>query len=162
MRAYWHGDKTVVRIPLNLMALAGEGTTPDALGTFAAGLGFPTLQDWSQQSTDGEGVLIYTPDVARDAPTVPGRDDLDAEAFVVWLRRRTVAAFFFAKTIADLTAVLALIASYEAALRQISAHADDALQLRVQQAPHTEVIITPEGEPANALQLWGHPNGAEP
>jgi hypothetical protein len=152
MRTYWYGDGQVLRVPLSAMP-AVQAATADALAAFAAGVGFPSLLDRSKHADDGEGVLVFGPPEGQPPPNPPGREDLDAESMVIWLRQRTVTALLFAKTIGDLATILAMIAAYEHAIEQISAQGEQAQQRRMEQAQEVRTIVTPAASSSNALQL---------
>ena len=112
----------------------------------ATSLGYPLLRDWSNRlDEEGDEVLVFAPQDPGVAPRVPGRDDLEAESLVVWMRRNVVASLFFAKTIADLVAILSLIASYEKALYEITEYRQRFMGMRARYARDTE-YHAPESE----------------
>ena len=138
MRIYWHGDGKVVRIPLKPGFLPRGGVREDVTHTLAAQLGFPLLLDWGNQLTEGDEVLVFVPEDANTAPTVPGREDLEAEWLIVWMRGGVVANLFFARTIADLVTTVSMIASYEKALCDITEYRQRFLEIRGRQARYVE------------------------
>ena len=144
MRTYWYGDAQVLRVPLSALPTA-DTVTMDGLAAFAAEVGFPKLLDASTFAGAGEGVLVFGPPEGQPPPSPPGREDLDAESVVVWVRQSVVTALLFAKTIGDLAAILAMIATYEHALEQISTQGEQALRRRVEQA-QMRSIGTPAAE----------------
>ena len=90
---------------------------------------------------------MFGPRDARVIATVPGRDDLEADSLVVWLRRGTVSAgLFFAKTIADLVAIMAMLASYEKSLCEITEYRERFTEIRLRNAKDTG---------ATAWSTWG-------
>ena len=113
MRTYWHGEGKISRISLPPVNMRDTNTQSNLPQLLAASLGFPTLLDWTNRLEEGEEVLVFGPRDAGAIANVPGRDDLEADSLVVWMRRGTVAGLFFAKTIADLVAIMAMLASYE-------------------------------------------------
>ena len=155
MRTYWYGDAQVLRVPLSALPSV-EAATPDALAAFAAGMGFPALLDASTYATSGAGILVFGPAEGQVPPSPPGREDLDAESLVIWLRQGTVTALLFAKTIADLATILAMIATYEDALAQISAQGEQALRRRGAQ-PAVRPIVTPAPETPPAAGRGARP-----
>ena len=59
----------------------------------AASFGYPLLGDWSNRlDEEGDEVLVFSPQDPGVAPSVPGREDLEAETLVVWMRRNVVAS----------------------------------------------------------------------
>src|SRR5919202_5961892 len=112
MRTYWYGDGQVLRVPLSAMP-AVDAATMGALPAFAAGMGFPSLLDRSEHADDGEGVLVFGPPEGQPPPSPPGREDLDADSVVIWLRQHTVTALLFATTVADLAAHLATSVTFD-------------------------------------------------
>jgi hypothetical protein len=155
MRTYWYGDGQVLRVPLSAMP-AVDAATMGALPAFAAGMGFPSLLDRSEHADDGEGVLVFGPPEGQPPPSPPGREDLDAESVVIWLRQHTVTALLFAKTLADLATILAMIATYEHSIGQISAQGEQALQRRVElaQEVQTRTIVTPVADWPETVLQW--------
>jgi hypothetical protein len=149
---YWYGDGHVLRVPLSALP-PGDALTEDAFATFAAGLGFPTRLDGSRHAASEAGVLVFGPAAGQARPSPAGREDLDAESVVIWLRQRTVTALLFAKTIRDLATILSMIATYEHAIEQISAQGEQAQQRRMEQAQEVRTIVTPAVSSSNALQL---------
>jgi hypothetical protein len=139
LRAYWYGDGHILRVPINAPAPMGA-LTEDALAAVAAGLGYPTRLDGSRQAAGEEGVLVFGPAEGYASANPPGREDLDAEAVVIWVRERAVTALLFARTIGDLSAILAMIAAYEQAIEEISVQGAQARQRRVAQAPQAPVV----------------------
>ena len=138
MRTYWHGDGTTVRVLLAPIAVPPGSTTDQLVAAITAKVGFPTLLDWTNRIEEGDEALVFAPLDQGAAMAVPGRDDLEAESLVIWLRRGAVAGLFFAKTMADLVGILAMIASYEKALCEITEYRERFMQIRAHHARETE------------------------
>ena len=138
MRTYWHGDGTTIRVPLAPLALPPGSTADEQVQRISARLGFPTLLDWTTRLEEGDEALVFAPLDEGDATAVPGRDDLEAESLVIWLRRGTVAGLFFAKTMSDLVAILSMLASYEKALCEITEYRERFMQIRAHHARDTQ------------------------
>ncbi len=138
MRTYWHGDGNAVRVPLAPIALQPGSSRDQVVQAISAGLGFPVLLDWSNRLEEGDEVLVFAPPDQGAATSVPGRDDLQAESLVVWQRRGEVAGLFFAKTMADLVAILSMLASYEKALCEVTEYRERFLEIRARHARETE------------------------
>ena len=138
MRTYWHGEGKISRISLPPVNMRDTNTQSNLPQLLAASLGFPTLQDWTNRLEEGEEVVVFGPRDAGVIATVPGRDDLEADSLVVWMRRGTVAGLFFAKTIADLVAIMAMLASYEKALCEITEYRERFTDIRLRNARDTD------------------------
>ena len=138
MRTYWYGDGRVVRVPLSAGGLPKTGTTVDLPHALATRLGFAALLDWSNRLDVGDEVVIFGPQKPGSALAVPGREDLEAESLVVWMRGGAAAGLFFAQTIADLVTILSTIASYEKALCEITEYRERFMEIRARHARDTE------------------------
>ena len=138
MRIYWYGDGRVVRVPLSSGGLAKMGTAVDLSHALATRLGFPTLLDWTNRLEVGDEVVIFGPQKPGSALAVPGREDLEAESLVVWMRGGAAAGLFFAQTIADLVTILSTIALYEKALCEITEYRERFMEIRARHAQDTE------------------------
>ena len=137
MRTYWYGEDKMVRVFLSevFQPPPAGARVQDFLTAVAASLGFPVLLDWSNKIEDeGDEVLVYAPHDPSATPEVPGREDLNAESLVVWMRRGTMAGLFFVKTLVDLVTILSMIASYQKALCEITEYQERFTELRVQHA----------------------------
>jgi len=134
VRAYWYGDGKSIRIALNQNMLPRTNTTVDATQLLASRFEYPRLLDWSTRVDDWDEVLVYTTQSAEVTPTVPGREDLDAEFLVIWIRQAQILALFFAKTLPDLVQVLEIVASYEKALSDITEYHERLMALRARHA----------------------------
>lgn len=146
MRIYWYGDGKMTRIRLTSMALPEGTMTMEDIGTLAQNLGYPLLLDWSSGLDDGEGVAVYgTREMHAVSP--PGREDLEADSLVVWVRVTTVAGLFFTKALADTAAILAVITTYMKAFNELAELGHQALELRAQRAE----IAIPGGTPRARL-----------
>ncbi len=130
MRAYWYGDGKLIRIALNQNMLPRTNTTVDATQLLASRFEYPRLLDWSTRVDEWDEVLVYTTQSAEVTPTVPGREDLDAEFLVIWIRQAKILALFFAKMLPDLVQVLEIVASYEKALCEITEYHERLMELR--------------------------------
>ena len=135
MRTYWFGEGKMVRVPIVPASSAKAGTPEELAHTLAASLGFTTLLDRTTTADEGEGVLVFGPHDPTRVPTPPGRDDLDADSLVVWMRASEVTGLFFSKTFADVVAILSMIATFTQALGDITAQGEHALLDRGQRAP---------------------------
>lgn len=134
MWTYWRGEDKLVRVSLAVPPEVLTHESSETLQAITAHLGFPQLLDWSNRLDDGDEVLIFGPAEAGAAMPVPGRDDLQAESLAVWLRCGKLTGFFFAKTIADLAAVLSMIAAYEKALCEITEFGERFVEIRARSA----------------------------
>lgn len=134
MRSYWYGNGKSVRIALSLNALPKAGTTRDLPQALSSRFGFPLLVDWSHGVDGWDEVLIYTPQSTESTPTVPGREDLDAEFLAIWIRQAKVAGIFFANMLPDLVQILSMVASYEKALCDITENHERFMSLRARHA----------------------------
>ena len=138
MRTYWPGEGKITRIslpPIREREANVSGNLPQLL---AASLGFPTLLDWTNRLEQGDEVVVFGPKVAGSFAHVPGRDDLEADSLVVWMRGSAVSGLFFAKTIADLVEVMVMLASYEKALCEITEYRERFTEIRMRHAKDTE------------------------
>ena len=138
MRTYWHGEGKISRISLPPVNMRDTNTQSNLPQLLAASLGFPTPQDGTNRLKEGEEVVVFGPRDAGVIAIVPGRDDLEADSLVVWMRRGTVAGLFFAKTIADLVAIMAMLASYEKALCEITEYRERFTDIRLRNARDTD------------------------
>ncbi len=134
MRAYWYGDGKSTRIALNQNMLPRTNTTVDVPQLLSSRFEYPRLLDWSTRVDEWDEVLVYTTQSAEVTPTVPGREDLDAEFLVIWIRQAQILALFFAKMLPDLVQVLEIVASYEKALCDITEHHERLMGLRARHA----------------------------
>jgi hypothetical protein len=141
MRTYWHGDGTAVRVPLAPIVLAPGSTTDQLIQAISAKLGFATLLDWTNRIEEGDEVLVFAPEDAGEGATVPGRDDLETESLVIWVRRDSIAGLFFAKTMADQVGILSMLASYEKALCEITEYRERFMEIRARNASDTGHLV---------------------
>jgi hypothetical protein len=138
MRTYWHGEGKITRIslpPIGVREAPAPGNLPQLL---AGSLGFPTLLDWTNRLEQGDEVAVFGPKIAGSFAHVPGRDDLEADSLVVWMRNGGVSGLFFAKTIADLVEVMTMLARYEQALCEITEYRERFTEIRMRHAKDTD------------------------
>ncbi len=134
MRSYWYGDGKSIRVALSQNMLPRTNTTGDATQLLASRFEFARLLDWSTRVDEWDEVLVYTTHSPEITPKVPGREDLDAEFLVIWIRQATIVALFFAKMLPDLVQVLEIVASYEKALGDITEYHERLMSLRARHA----------------------------
>jgi hypothetical protein len=138
MRTYWHGEGKITRISLPPLAMRDTTMPGNLPQLLAASLGFPSLLDWTNRLEQGDEVVVFGPSVAGTIAFVPGRDDLEADSLVVWMRRGAVAGLFFAKTVADLVAIMAMLATYEKALCDITEYRERFTEIRMRHAQEAD------------------------
>ena len=133
MRIYWYGDGRMSRLRLGSRSLSGCRMTMEIVSSLARDLGFTRLVDWSSEVDEGEGVAVFGTWDWQAVPP-PGRDDLEADTLVIWVRADGVAGLFFAKAAVDTAAILSMIATYLKGLHEISELAKQAVELRARRA----------------------------
>ena len=142
MRIYWYGDGKMTRIRLTSTALPQGIMTMEAIATLAQDLGFPVLLDWSSGLDEGEGVAVFGTHNLEAVPP-PGREDLEADSLVVWVRVANVTGLFFTKALADTAAILSVITTYMKAFNELAELGHQAVELRAQRAE----IVVPGASP---------------
>ena len=138
MRIYWYGDGKMLRIRLTSAVLPQGTMTMEAFSTLARDLGFPVLLDWSSGLDDGEGVAVFGIRNLEAVPP-PGREDLESDSLVVWVRASAVAGLFFTKALADTAAMLAVITTYMKAFNELTDLGHQAMELRSERA---EIVVS--------------------
>ena len=133
MRIYWYGDGKMTRIRLTSTIVPEGMMTMEVLNTLAQDLGFSVLLDWSSGLDEGEGVAVFGTRNMEAVPP-PGREDLEADSLVVWVRVATVAGLFFTKALADTAAILSVITTYMKAFNELADLGLQSLELRAQRA----------------------------
>jgi hypothetical protein len=133
MRIYWYGEGQITRVRLTEVPSPERTMTLETTVKIAEGLGFAVLLDWSVGAEQGDGVAIFGTKT-QDSMVLPGREDLEADSLVIWVRGGSISSIFFIKTFTDTAALLQIISSYMKTLWDISDLSRQEILLRARRA----------------------------